>query len=195
MKIILGSASPRRKELLSAVFEEIRIHPLNVDESYPAEIESIAVAEFLAKKKSQAYTHDLAPGEVLITADTIVVLDDRLLEKPADKTEAFEMLKALSGREHLVITGVAIRSRNNQSWFSETTKVNFKELNDMQIQKYIDRHQPFDKAGGYGIQELIDAEDVDLRFIDSYSGDFDNVVGLPVERLRREMQLGGYISV
>lgn len=175
--ILLASNSPRRKELLAGLGLQFEVRVKEVHEDFPEHLQREQVAEFLASQKADAYTSDLQ-NEVLITADTIVCLGKRILNKPADALEAFEMLKALSGTHHEVITGVCILTKNSKTIFHDVTKVYFKKLVDEEINYYIEHYKPFDKAGAYGIQEWIGKIG-----IEKIEGSYFNVVGLPVQKL------------
>lgn len=175
--ILLASNSPRRKELLAGLGLQFDVRVKEVHEDFPSHMQREQVAEFLASHKADAYTEDLH-NEVLITADTIVCLGERILNKPADAPEAFEMLRALSGTHHEVITGVCILTKNSKTVFHDVTKVYFKELSDEEIHYYIEHYKPFDKAGAYGIQEWIGKIG-----IVQIEGSYFNVVGLPVQKL------------
>ncbi|WP_439185686.1 Maf-like protein [Carboxylicivirga taeanensis] len=184
-KIILASQSPRRKELLSQInipFEVLVKE--DVEEIFPADMPAQEVPVFLAKQKALPYSSDCKTDDVLvITADTIVCCDEHILGKPADKAEAVRMLQMLSGREHEVITGVALTSGNKQKTFTVSTKVFFKALAPDEIDYYIEHYRPFDKAGAYGIQEWIG-----MVGIERIEGSYFNVVGLPVQRLYTELK-------
>lgn len=175
--ILLASNSPRRKELLAGLGLQFEVRVKEVHEDFPEHLQREEVAEFLASHKADAYTADLQ-NEVLITADTIVCLGERILNKPVDAAEAFEMLRALSGTHHEVITGVCILTRNSRTIFHDVTKVYFKDLSDEEINYYVEHYQPFDKAGAYGIQEWIGKIG-----IEKIEGSYFNVVGLPVQKL------------
>ena len=149
-----------------------------VDESYPEDMEVTAVAEYLARKKAAAYQADLQPDEILITADTTVVMGTTLLNKPSDEKEAQDMLQLLSGKSHQVITGVCLVTKESQMSFKDITQVFFRNLSQEEINHYIRHYQPFDKAGGYAIQEWIG-----MIGIKKIEGSYFNVVGLPVEKL------------
>ncbi len=184
--ILLASNSPRRKQLLSDLGLAFEVRVKEVNEDFPEQLQREQVAEFLAAHKADAYVADLQ-NEVLITADTIVCLGERILNKPADAAEAFAMLRALSGTHHEVITGVCLLTRESKTVFHDVTKVYFKELSDEEIQYYIEHYQPFDKAGAYGIQEWIGKIG-----IEKIEGSYFNVVGLPVQKLYtylRELQV------
>lgn len=183
-KIILASNSPRRKELLKGLDLdfEIRVIP-GINESHPEDILSAAIPCFIARKKAEAYRESILPGELIITADTVVVLDDHIIEKPAGREEAIQMIKRLSGRKHQVITAVVLMTIEKLKEFSVTSTVDFCELTDDEIEYYVDKYKPFDKAGAYGIQEWIGY--IGVRGIE---GSFYNVMGLPVQRLYRELK-------
>lgn len=181
MKIILASNSPRRKELLNQLGLDFEVRVMKgIDESYPDNLPSKDVAEFIASKKSSAYL--IASDELLITADTIVVVGQDILGKPHDREDACRMLREISGKTHHVITGVCIRTAVKQSRFSVSTDVRFKNLSDGEIDFYVDHFKPYDKAGAYGIQEWIG-----LVGVESISGSFYNVMGLPVQRIYEEL--------
>ena len=181
MKIILASNSPRRKELLNQLGLDFEVRVMKgIDESYPDNLPSKEVAEYIASKKSAAYS--IAPDELLITADTIVVVGQDILGKPHDREDACRMLREISGKTHHVITGVCIRTDSKQNRFSVSTDVRFKNLSDGEIDFYVDHFKPYDKAGAYGIQEWIG-----LVGVESISGSFYNVMGLPVQRIYEEL--------
>lgn len=179
-KIILASKSPRRQELLKGLGITFEVKTKEIDESYPSTLERKKVAEFLAKKKSGAF--QLKPTEILITSDTTVLVENQILNKPKNAIDAEIMLRLLSGKTHHVITGVCIKSLDKEVAFSETTKVNFKILTDEEIQYYIHHYKPFDKAGGYGIQEWMG-----YIGIKQLQGCYYNVMGLPLSRLYQEL--------
>lgn len=183
MKIILASGSPRRKELLSGldVDFEVRLHP-GIDESYPADLPVQEIARYIACRKSYAYRETISDGEILLTADTIVVVGDKVLGKPADAREACRMLRLLSGRTHQVMTGVCLATKEHERSFSVETDVTFKELSEGEIRYYVEHYKPFDKAGAYGIQEWIG-----YIGVESIKGSYFNVMGLPVQRIYSEL--------
>ena len=181
-KIILGSASPRRQELLKSLGIDFEIRVSDLKEKYPNNLKEKEISEFLATQKSEHLSKMLKGEEILITADTIVVKGDRVLNKPKDKLEAKEMLEFLSGDEHLVITSVCLRDQQNQVVFSSVTKVFFKSLSAAEIDFYVKEYKPFDKAGAYGIQEWIG-----LVGIEKIEGSYFNVVGLPVVKLYQKL--------
>ena len=183
-KIILASNSPRRKELLAGldVQFEVRIIP-GIDESYPDTLPTMEIAEYIAQKKAKAYRETMADDELIITADTIVVLDDKVLGKPKDAAEARCMLHALSGKTHQVVTGVVLTTKELQKHFSVVSNVTFKTLSDNEIDYYVDTYKPMDKAGAYGIQEWIGYVGVTRL-----EGSYFNVMGLPVQRIYEAMK-------
>ena len=180
-KIILASGSPRRRELLKMAELKFDICIKSVDESIPQGVEPEKAAQMNAKKKAAA-VKGCCDDALIIGADTIVVLENQILGKPRDKAEACEMLKALSGNTHRVITGVCLAVNGEYRTFYEETKVEFYELTDDEIRRYVSTGEPMDKAGGYGIQGK------GCMLIKKIDGDYYNVVGLPVARLIREMR-------
>lgn len=177
MKLILSSNSPRRKELLAGLDIPFEVRVVKgIDESFPNDLPTDEIAEFVSKKKATAYA--VAEDEIVITADTIVVLDGEVLGKPRDLDDAAAMLRRLSGRTHRVITGVTLKNQVKQTSFSVVSEVTFKSLSDDEISYYVHRYQPLDKAGAYGIQEWIGYVGVT-----SLSGSYFNVVGFPVQRI------------
>ena len=182
--IILGSASPRRKDLLTELGIVFSIIPTQKAEKYPKSIEEEEVAEFLAKQKADTMTEDLKNPYLLITADTIVTQNSEIIHKPKDKQEAIDILKKLSGNSHKVITGVCIKSVEKEVVFSSITEVFFTTLSDDEINFYIEKYKPFDKAGSYGIQEWIG-----FIGIKKITGSYNNVVGLPTDELYQKLKL------
>jgi septum formation protein len=154
-KIILGSASPRRFQLLKAILPQIEVRTKNYDETFPDHLKAKAIPEFLAAQKSNAFDGELQKGEILITADTIVWFDNHVLNKPAGESDALVMLRKLSGNTHKVFTGVCIASGNNKKIFSVESQVEFIPADDKILAGYIQQYQPFDKAGSYGAQECL----------------------------------------
>lgn len=179
--IILASASPRRQQLLSLICDSFSVQPSDIDETIENEIELEKTPEYLALKKARNIQEKGHFDDVVIGCDTGVFLDSCMLGKPKSEEQAAEMLCRLSGRKHKVITGCALIYRDNCVSFSQTTEVEFYELSDKEIHEYISTGEPMDKAGAYGIQGK---GAVLVRKID---GDFFNVVGLPVARLKREL--------
>ena len=176
--LILGSGSPRRKELLGSlgVNFEIRVCPL--DEVVPSDVPVLEHPVFLAKQKADFLAQDLHSNDLLITADTVVIQDGQILGKPTSTHEAHEMLKKLSGGIHQVITGVCVRSRSRDICFSDLTEVEFDQMSDKEISWYVSHEDVLDKAGAYGIQDWIGK-----TIIKGIRGSFYNVVGLPVHKL------------
>ena len=183
-KMILASNSPRRRELLAGlgVDFEVRVLP-DIDESYPASLPALQTAEYIACKKAAAYREVMADDELVITADTVVIVGDEVLGKPSDAAEAALMLRKLSGRTHHVVTGVCLTTCEQTVQFSVRTDVTFKQLTDDEIDFYIKKYQPFDKAGAYGIQEWIG-----YIGCTGLNGSYYNVMGLPVQRIYTELQ-------
>lgn len=182
-KIILASNSPRRKELLRGLGLDFEIRIIkDIDESYPEGLTASETAEYIAAKKADAYKLSMADDELIITADTIVVLNNEILGKPADDEEAMDMLRKLSGKTHQVITGVCMMTDDNTSVFSVTTDVTFKSLTEDEICYYVSNYKPLDKAGAYGIQEWIG-----YIGVTSLNGSYFNVMGLPVQRIYSEI--------
>ena len=182
-KILLASNSPRRKLLLKNAGINIEVITGDkVDEDLPLEISPDESAKYLARKKNNAYKEIHADNTVLITADTIVILEGKILGKPNNKKEAVEMLKQLSGNVHEVHTGVCLSTKDKEITFSEISKVNFDKLSGNEIDYYIENYKPFDKAGAYGIQEWIGH--IGIVKID---GSYDNIVGLPMRLVYRKL--------
>ena len=178
-KIILASNSPRRKELLAGLDVDFEVRVLQgIDESYPADLPTRQIAEYISQKKAAAYRESMAADELVITADTIVVLGNEVMGKPKDEADACRMLRELSGKTHQVITGVTLSTLERQQSFSVLTDVTFKALSDDEIHYYVTHYRPFDKAGSYGIQEWIGYIGVTVL-----NGSYFNVMGLPVQRI------------
>ncbi len=180
--LILASGSPRRKALLKELGLDFKVVLKEINEDFPDHLKREDVALFIAQKKASVYINEINEGNIVITADTIVCVDDKILNKPAGYQEAFEMLQLLSGRSHEVITAVCISGKDISSCFHVTTTVIFKKLSDAEINNYIIKQQPFDKAGGYGIQEWIG-----LIGMERIEGSYYNVVGLPVKELYEQL--------
>lgn len=179
MKIILASNSPRRRELLADLGYDFEVKVLaGIDESYPPTLPVADIAAYISRKKADAYRPTLASDELVITADTIVLLGNEVMGKPHDAADARRMLHSLSGKEHHVITGVTVTTRDRQSTFSVTSTVEFASLDADEIDYYVARYSPLDKAGAYGIQEWIGCMGVKR-----IEGSFYNVMGLPLHRL------------
>jgi septum formation protein len=175
--LILASKSPRRQQLLKDAGFKFEVVSIDVDESFPSEMDVELVAKYLAEKKAKDYQSFLK-NEYLITADTVVIIDNLILNKPVDYDEAKSMLQKLSGRAHKVMTGVCVANKDSITSFDETTTVIFKTLTNQEIDHYIMAFQPFDKAGAYGIQEWIG-----MIGIEKIEGSYFNVVGLPIHAL------------
>lgn len=183
-KVILASASPRRQSLLSGIDLEYELRTLpDVDESFPDELPHEQVAEYLARKKAAVYLDALTEDELLITADTIVLLNGMILGKPTDREEAQKMLQILSGKRHRVITGVCLTSMQKSYSFSDTAWVTFGHLTEEEISYYLDRYNPMDKAGAYGVQEWIGYVGVE-----QIEGSYFNVMGFPIYKVYRELK-------
>lgn len=183
-KIVLASASPRRKELLAGLDIDYSIRVLdNIDESSPSHLQGEDIPLFISGKKADAYMETLANDELLITADTIVYVDSEVLGKPTTPQDAVNMLKKLSGKWHQVITGVVLSTKEKRHSFAVTTQVKFAELTEEEIEYYVKKYSPLDKAGAYGIQEWIG-----YIGVERIEGSYFNVVGLPVQRLYQELK-------
>lgn len=177
--IVLVSASPRRRELLKNLGLNFKVRTLfGLDESYPESLRGEDIPRYISRKKAEAYRRSMAPDELLIAADTVVLLDGEVLGKPADANAARAMLHSLSGRIHQVTTGVTLMTADRMETFAGTSHVKFAELNDEEIDYYVDNYLPFDKAGAYGIQEWIG-----MVAVEELRGSYFNVMGLPVQRL------------
>ena len=182
-KVILASGSPRRRELMAGlgVNYEVRILP-DVDESYPDTLQGEGIPLYVAKEKADAYIPMMQPDELIITADTIVWLDGKVLGKPRDREDALQMLRTMSGRTHEVFTGVCITTTDWQRSFTAQTEVRFATLSEDEIIYYVDNFKPMDKAGAYGVQEWIG-----FIGVENISGSYYNIMGLPVQKLYREL--------
>ena len=182
-KLILASNSPRRKELLAGLGVPFEVRVLqDIDEHYPENLPVNEVARYIAKEKADAYRRIVAADELIITADTVVIVGDEILGKPVDEADAVRMLKHLSGRTHQVTTGVCLLTAEKERCFDVTTDVTFKTLTDEEIHYYVNRYRPFDKAGAYGIQEWIG-----YIGVTGLNGSYYNVMGLPVQRIYQEL--------
>lgn len=179
--IILASSSPRRISLMRDTGFKFEIRNISVDEEYPSDLKATDVAIYLACKKSD-YFKEVLNDELIITADTTVCLDGEIIGKPKDREDAVNILKKLSGNKHSVITGVCLKMKDKVISFSECTYVYFKDLNDEEINYYVDNFKPYDKAGAYGIQEWIG-----YIGVEKIEGSFFNVMGLPIHRLYNEI--------
>lgn len=183
-EILLASNSPRRRELLAGLDIEYRVTALpEVDESYPATLSGEEIPLYISQEKAAAYRSQMKENTLLITADTIVWLDGRVYGKPHDLDDAKAMLQALSGKTHTVITGVTLTSMQKQVSFAVSTEVDFAPLTDDEIDYYVDRYRPLDKAGAYGVQEWIG-----YIGVTGLHGSYYNVMGLPIQRLYTELK-------
>ena len=186
-RVVLASNSPRRKELLAGLGMPFEVRVLDgIDESYPDTLPVSEVALHIAGLKADAYRTTMASDELIITADTVVIVGDEILGKPHSEADAIRMLKLLSGRTHQVTTGVCLIAEGWEKRFSVTTDVTFKSLSDEEIHYYIDNYKPFDKAGAYGIQEWIG-----YIGVTALKGSYYNVMGLPVQRIYDALQTLG----
>lgn len=182
--LLLASHSPRRRELLAMLDLPFKIaESIEVDESYSPDMPPEEVPAYLSQKKGNAYCRHLKEGEIVITADTVVIIDGIILGKPKDEADATAMLKTLRGKTQTVVTGVSLTDSTHRHTFSVSTKVTFAHLTDEEIAYYVSHYHPLDKAGAYGIQEWIGAIG-----IEGIQGSFYNVMGLPVHRLYEELK-------
>ncbi|PSL46812.1 septum formation protein [Chitinophaga niastensis] len=181
--VILASQSPRRKQLLEQAGIPFQVKVVETAETFPPELAIPDIPVHIARQKAIAVSSLCKPGDIIIAADTVVVLDNTIIGKPQDREDAIHILSQLSGREHRVVTGVIIQHGGEEIAFSKTTAVHFKSLTLEQISYYVDNYKPFDKAGAYAIQEWIGAIG-----IDSINGCFYNVMGLPVSRVMEELE-------
>ena len=182
-KLVLASNSPRRKELLAGLGVPFEVRVLkDIDEQYPDSLSVDEVARYIAQEKAAAYRRIISPDELIITADTVVIVGDEILGKPVDEADAVKMLKLISGRTHQVTTGVCLLTTEQERCFDVTTDVTFKTLSDEEIHYYVDRYRPFDKAGAYGIQEWLG-----YAACTGIEGSFYNVMGFPVHKVYDEL--------
>lgn len=183
--IILASNSPRRKELLNGLDldYEVKVLP-DIEETYPESLSTEEIPLYIAEEKAAAYQQMMAKDDLIITADTVVVLGDEVLGKPSDLDDARRMLRELSGKTHQVITGVCLMTKDKKRSFTVTTDVTFKELTDEEIDYYVETYKPLDKAGAYGIQEWIG-----YIGVTGLNGSYFNVMGLPVQRIYNELKV------
>ena len=183
-KIILASNSPRRRELLAGLDLDFEVKVIKgIDESYPETLAPEKVAQYIAAKKADAYVPAIHEDDLVITADTVVIVDNDILGKPHDESEAKAMLRRISGRSHQVVTGVCHVTKDKRREFSVSTDVTFRSLSESEIDYYVSHYRPFDKAGAYGIQEWIGYVGVT-----GLNGSYFNVMGLPVQRIYSELQ-------
>ena len=182
--VVLASNSPRRKELLQRLGIPFKVRTLfGIDESYPDTLRGEDIVRYISRNKANAYRSSMGPDELLITADTIVYLQGEVMGKPHDADDARRMLRALAGQVHQVITGVTIITAGDMENFAVTSQVKFSDLSDDEINYYVDRYLPLDKAGAYGIQEWIG-----LVAVEELRGSYFNVVGLPIQRLYQALK-------
>ncbi len=181
-KLILGSASPRRQELLKSLGFEFLNKPINANEDFASDLKAQEIPIFLAEKKADAFPEQLKENEILITADTIVWCEGKVLNKPMNFVEGKKMLESLSGKMHEVFTAVCLKGANKQTTFYDVSKVYFKKLKTEEIEYYLTNFSPYDKAGGYGVQDWIG-----YIGIDKIEGSFYTVMGLPVKELYEEL--------
>lgn len=182
-RIILASKSPRRRELLKDLGLKFELASNDWKEDYPPHLKGSEIALYLAEKKAESFRDKVSDGEIVITADTIVWCNEKVLHKPSDREDARRILREISGNTHEVITGVSLISPGRQRTFYSSTSVTFKHLTDEEIDYYIDNFKPYDKAGAYGIQEWIG-----LAACSFMKGSYFNVMGLPVEQVYNELQ-------
>ncbi len=183
-KIVLASNSPRRKELLSGLGVDYVVKTLpDVDETYPGGLNEEDIAKHIARGKAEAYREVMNDDELVITADTIVWLEGTVMGKPKDEEDAREMLRRLSGKTHQVVTGVCLTTTSMQKTFATVTDVTFSNLTEEEIDYYVTRYRPMDKAGSYGVQEWIG-----FVGVENLSGSYFNVMGLPIQRLYTELK-------
>ena len=183
-KIVLASNSPRRRELLSGLNLEYTVMVLpDIDESYPDTLKGEEIPMYISREKAEAYRNSMAEDELIITADTVVCINEKVLGKPRTQEEAKEMLRELSGKTHQVITGVCLMTCGLQRTFSATTQVTFDVLTEDEIEFYVEKFRPLDKAGAYGVQEWIG-----FVGVSRLEGSYFNVMGLPVQRLYQELK-------
>lgn len=181
--IILASKSPRRQQLVKSLGIDFSVKTIDVEENYPEHLSMEEVPLYLAELKAKPFVNGLLPNDLVITADTVVCVDNQILGKPENEKEACNMLQKLSNREHQVITGVCLTSKQKKHSFYALTTVRFKSLTPHEINHYITKFKPFDKAGAYGIQEWIGT--IGITHIE---GSFYNVMGLPIQKLYEEIQ-------
>jgi len=182
-EIVLGSQSPRRNELLKGLNLDFTVEVIDVEENYPKSIVGVDIPMYLAEKKAKAYISKMKNNTLLITADTIVWHEGKVLGKPVDENDARKMLQTLSGKTHQVITGVCISTLKHKKIFHVISEVRFSRLSPIEIDYYLENYQPYDKAGSYGVQEWIGYVGVE-----HINGSYFNVMGLPVQRLYNELK-------
>ena len=177
-KLILASASPRRQELIKGLDIPFETRVYEVEENYPSDLSNTDIPEYLARLKASVFENKMVNDEVVITSDTIVLFNDQLLVKPKNKEEAHEMLRKLSGEMHLVLTSVCVTSLSKQVCITDESKVYFKKIEEEEINYYVENYNPYDKAGGYGIQDWLG-----FIAIEKIEGSYYNIMGLPTHRL------------
>ncbi len=182
-KLLLASNSPRRQELLRGLELDFEVRPNSVEENIPEDLKASYVAAFLSKLKSESFPDELQEHEILITSDTVVILDEHVLGKPATEQEAFDMLKSLSGTTHTVMTAVTFRDSKKQKTLEDETLVTFRFLEEEEIWHYIKKYQPFDKAGAYGIQEWLG-----FVGVSKIEGSYFNVMGFPLHLVYEQLK-------
>ncbi|AEL28065.1 Maf family nucleotide pyrophosphatase [Cyclobacterium marinum] len=188
--IILSSNSPRRQQLLRDLGFSFEVKTMHTDESFPADMEATRVAAYLAEKKANTFLPHLKDQQVLITADTIVIANQTILNKPQNEEEAINMLHSINGKSHMVVTGVCIVDTNKKTTFSDLTEVTFSKLSEEEISFYVRTFKPYDKAGAYGIQEWIG-----MVGIDNINGSYYNVMGLPVNLVYKSLKSNYTLSL
>lgn len=181
--LILASGSPRRQHLLKEAGFDFFLDVRPSDESIPQGLKPELVPEFLALKKASHFHNAELRNQVVLTADTVVILDGKILNKPANKYEAYQMLRSLSGKSHTVVTGVCLKDHDREHTFSDKTEVHFRMLSDSEINQYIEKYEPYDKAGAYGAQEFMG-----MIAIDKLEGSYFNVMGLPIHKVYTELE-------
>ncbi|NMM48068.1 Maf family nucleotide pyrophosphatase [Marinigracilibium pacificum] len=179
--LILASRSPRRKQLVEQLGLSVIVQPMDIEETYPDTLDPYKVPEYLARKKALAF-EKITDNAIILTGDTVVILDNKILEKPADRNEAINMLSSLSGKKHDVVSGICLRDNSNIITASETTTVWFNNLSIEEISYYVDNYKPFDKAGAYGIQEWIG-----MIGVEKIEGSYFNVVGFPIHLVYQKL--------
>lgn len=184
MRIILATKSPRRHELIKGLEMEYRLTAYEIEEHFEPTLNPEVIAMFLAKKKADAFPEAIANDEILLTADTLVWINNQVLNKPADEEEAYNMLKLICGKTHKVFTGICLRSNAMEKVFYECSEVSCKQLTDEEIMHYVNSYQPFDKAGSYGIQDWFG-----YIAVEKINGCFYNVMGLPLSRIYDELKV------
>lgn len=180
--LVLASSSPRRQYLMREAGFTFTVEKPDVEESFPAELPVEQVARYLANKKAEYFRKDLH-NQIIVTADTVVILEGEIMNKPADRKEAITMLSRLSGKTHLVMTGVCILSAEREEGFDDTTEVTFRKLTQEEIEFYVDQYKPYDKAGAYGAQDFIG-----MIAIEKIKGSYFNVMGLPIHKVYEHLK-------